>query len=100
MIYFDKGRMELRPDGNGGWVAVPGKVGLELLTGKVDLGDGRPGRRTTGDSIDQHRALSQHARGTRVCVRTFEADPHAFVLVDRNGGVLVVQQRHGHGSKT
>ena len=41
MQYYDKGRMELRPDGKGGYVVTSGSLGKELITGKVDLGGGR-----------------------------------------------------------
>jgi murein DD-endopeptidase MepM/ murein hydrolase activator NlpD len=39
--YFDKGRMERQSDGKGGFLFTVGKLGWELLTGKVDLGGGQ-----------------------------------------------------------
>ena len=39
--YWDKGRMERESDGKGGFLFTVGKLGWELLTGKVDLGGGQ-----------------------------------------------------------
>ncbi|MFN8514988.1 MAG: peptidoglycan DD-metalloendopeptidase family protein [Chloroflexia bacterium] len=39
--YFDKGRMERQDNGKGGFLFTVGKLGWELLTGKVDLGGGQ-----------------------------------------------------------
>ncbi len=39
--YWDKGRLERQSDGKGGFLFSVGKLGWELLTGKVDLGGGQ-----------------------------------------------------------
>ncbi|HET8631281.1 MAG TPA: NlpC/P60 family protein [Thermomicrobiales bacterium] len=39
--YYDKGRMEAISDGKGGYTVVTGNLGTEMLTGKVDLGNGK-----------------------------------------------------------
>ncbi len=39
--YWDKGRMERINDGKGGFFTSVGRLAWEMLTGKVDLGDGR-----------------------------------------------------------
>ena len=39
--YWDKGRLERQNDGKGGFLFTVGKLGWELLTGKVDLGGGQ-----------------------------------------------------------
>lgn len=39
--YYDKGRMEASSDGKGGYTITAGKIGRELVTGQVDLGQGR-----------------------------------------------------------
>jgi murein DD-endopeptidase MepM/ murein hydrolase activator NlpD len=39
--YYDKGRMERQDDGKGGFIITVGRLGWELLTGKLDLGGGK-----------------------------------------------------------
>jgi hypothetical protein len=39
--YWDKGRMERTPDGKGGFLTSVGSLAWELLTGKINLGNGQ-----------------------------------------------------------
>ncbi len=91
--YYDKGRMERRSNGKGGFLVTVGRLGWELLTGKVDLGGG-----LTADRGPAQIPMAGDARDATAPTYADAAVGAAHPTLDRRG--LPVDWKLERGGKT